>query len=42
MAKLVYVLKNLCLEKDSVINCDEIWYRVKIDDTYKKNTFGVW
>ena len=36
MAELVKVLKNMCLEKDSVINCDETCCRVKIQDTYKK------
>ena len=36
MAELVKVLKNMCLEKDSVINCDETWCRVKINDTYRK------
>lgn len=36
MAELVKVLKNMCLEKDSVINCEKTWCRVKINDTYKK------
>lgn len=36
MAELVKVLKNMRLEKDSVINCDETWCRVKIKDTYRK------
>lgn len=34
--ELIKVLKNHCLEKDSIINCDETWCRVKVDAHYKK------
>ena len=29
-------LKDNCLEKDSVVNCDETWCRVKADGKYRK------
>ena len=29
-------LKDNCLEKDSVVNCDETWCRVKVDGEYRK------
>ena len=29
-------LKNNCLEKDSVVNCDETWCRVKVAGKYRK------
>jgi len=34
--KLLPVLKAQALEKDSIINCDETWCRVKMQDKYKK------
>ncbi len=33
---LVKVLKDKCLEKDSIVNCDETWCRVKVEDGYRK------
>lgn len=33
---LIKILKDHCLEKDSIVNCDETWCRVKVDDSYKK------
>ena len=33
---LVTYLKNTCLEKDSIVNCDETWCRVKREGCYKK------
>ena len=33
---LVTCLKNTCLEKDSIVNCDETWCRVKLEGCYKK------
>lgn len=33
---VVRELKKMCLEKDSVVNCDETWCRVKVDDRYRK------
>ena len=29
-------LKNNCLEKDSVVNCDETWCCVKVSDKFRK------
>lgn len=29
-------LKDICLEKDSIVNCDETWCRVRVEDTYRK------
>lgn len=34
--KLVCVLKSIALEKDSIVNCDEIWCKVRKYDHYKK------
>ena len=34
--KLVYVLKSIALEKDSIVNCDETWCKVRKYDHYKK------
>lgn len=34
--ELVRELKGRCLEKDSIINCDETWCRVKVHGCYKK------
>lgn len=34
--KLVDVLKEKCLDKDAVLNRDETWCRVKVEDTYRK------
>ena len=34
--KLVCVLKEIALEKDSVVNCDETWCKVRKYDHYKK------
>lgn len=33
---LIKILKENCLEKDSIVNCDETWCRVKVEDSYKK------
>lgn len=33
---LIAYLKNSCLEKDSIVNCDETWCRVKREGCYKK------
>lgn len=33
---LIKILKENCLEKDSIVNCDETWCRVKVEDNYKK------
>ena len=33
---LIAYLKNTCLEKDSIVNCDETWCRVKRAGCYKK------
>ena len=33
---IVPVLKEIALEKDSIVHCDETWCRVKIMDKYKK------
>ena len=34
--KLVAVLKDVALEKDSIVNCDETWCKVRKYDHYKK------
>lgn len=34
--KLVMVLKSIALEKDSIVNCDETWCKVRKYDHYKK------
>ena len=34
--KLVAVLKEVALEKDSIVNCDETWCKVRKYDRYKK------
>ena len=34
--KLVRVLKSVALEKDSIVNCDETWCKVRKYDHYKK------
>lgn len=36
LAGIVRQLKDMALEKDSVINCDETWCRVKVFDRYRK------
>ena len=33
---VIEYLKDNCLEKDSVVNCDETWCRVKVDGKYRK------
>lgn len=33
---LIGYLKNTCLEKDSIVNCDETWCRVRCEGCYKK------
>lgn len=35
LKNLLPVLKEQALEKDSIINCDETWCRVKMQDKYK-------
>ena len=34
--RLVVVLKGIALEKDSIVNCDETWCKVRKYDRYKK------
>ena len=34
--KLVKVLKDVALEKDSIVNCDETWCKVRKYDHYRK------
>lgn len=34
--KVVEHLKDTCLERDSIVNCDETWCRVKVDGKYLK------
>lgn len=34
--KLIVFLKDLCLEKDAIVNCDETWCKVKVESTYRK------
>ena len=34
--RLIVVLKSVALEKDSVVNCDETWCKVRKYDRYKK------
>lgn len=34
--EVVEYLKDNCLEKDSIVNCDETWCRVKVDGKYRK------
>lgn len=36
LSGIVDYLKDKALEKDSVVNCDETWCRVKVDDKYRK------
>lgn len=36
LGRLVSVLKKVALEKDSVVNCDETWCKVRKYDHYKK------
>ena len=36
LSGIVRQLKDMALEKDSVVNCDETWCRVKVYDTYRK------
>lgn len=33
---IIEQMKKSCLEKDSIINCDETWCRVKVNGEYKK------
>ena len=34
--KLIFVLKTIALEKDSIVNCDEAWCKVRKYAHYKK------
>lgn len=34
--RVVEELKNISLEKDAIINCDETWCRVKVEGSYRK------
>lgn len=34
--RLVETLKNMAMEKDAVVNCDETWCKVKVQDRYRK------
>lgn len=40
--ELVLVLKSIALEKDSIVNCDETWCKVRKYDHYKSVTSGYW
>ena len=33
---VIEYLKGHCMEKDSIVNCDETWCRVKVDGKYRK------
>ena len=39
--ELVCALKSIALEKDSIVNCDETWCKVRKYDHYKKCYIGV-
>lgn len=39
--ELVLVLKSIALEKDSIVNCDETWCKVRKYDHYKKSYIWV-
>ena len=34
--RLVETLKNMAMEKDTIVNCDETWCKVKLRDRYRK------
>lgn len=34
--ELIKILKVCCLEKGYIVNCDETWCRVKVEDRYKR------
>ena len=34
--RLVETLKNMAMEKDAIVNCDETWCKVKSQDRYRK------
>lgn len=34
--KMIGILKECCFEKDSIINCDETWCKVKVKSSYRK------
>ena len=34
--RLVETLKNMAMEKDAIVNCDETWCKVKVQDRYRK------
>ena len=36
LTPVIEELKRIALEKDSIINCDETWCRVKVFDSYRK------
>ena len=36
LKKMLSVLKEKALEKDSIINCDVTWCHIKMQDNYKK------
>ena len=36
LAPMVEQLKKIAVEKDSIVNCDETWCRVKVFDKYRK------
>ena len=40
--ELVCVLKSIALEKDSIVNCDETWCKVRKYDHYKKCYIWFW
>lgn len=39
--QLIVVLKSIALEKDSIVNCDETWCKVRKFDHYKKSYIWV-
>ena len=36
VTELIKILKDICLEKDSIVNCDETQCRMKVEDRYGK------
>ena len=36
VTELIKIVKDSCLERDSIVNCDETWCRVKVEDRYRK------
>ena len=36
VTELIKIVKDSCLEKDAIVNCDKTWCRVKVEDRYRK------